>query len=66
MRKTHKFAVPGVYTVSVKVTNPVTDDPVMKSREVRVEYPVKRDDYYLETNVITNYNGSEYSINVND
>ena len=66
MRKTHKFAVPGVYTVSVKVTNPVTDDPVMKSREVRVEYPVKRDDYYLETNVITNHNGSEYSINVID
>ena len=54
----HKYSIPGTYNVTVKFTNPVTDDPVYEWKEIIVENPVRRDDYHIETEVTNNPNGS--------
>ena len=59
IRTEHKFAKPGAYNVTVKVTNPFTE-PIYVSKQISAENPVKRKDFHLETQIDDHQNGSKY------
>ena len=55
----HQFVKPGIYNVTVRVRNPVTE-AISMSKEIAVENPVRRNDFHTETELIDHQNGSAY------